>query len=294
MWDHSRRKSESLMKIVLIGAGNLATNLGKALHRAHHEIVQVYSRTEASASALAETLACPHTTRLTDVVRSADVFIISVKDTALPSVAAALYEGREGQFFVHTAGSMPLAVLPSARCGVFYPMQTFSKNKEVDFSVIPCFVEASNEEDEATLRSLGKTLSDSVYTLDSENRKYLHLSAVFCCNFANHCYALGAQLLQAHGGIPFSVMLPLIGETAHKLYSMTPVEAQTGPAVRWDENVMEKQRQLLAATPHLQQIYELMSQSIHELAVEGETSGFSSQFSSSSFSSPSSQSSPSR
>jgi predicted short-subunit dehydrogenase-like oxidoreductase (DUF2520 family) len=179
-------------------------------------------------------------------------------------VASSLQEGREGQLFVHTAGSIQMDILPFERRGVFYPMQTFSKNKEVDFSVIPCFVEAKREEDLQSLKALAKTISDTVYELDSENRKYLHLSAVFCCNFANHCFSLGARLLQEHGNIPFNVMLPLIDETAAKLYSMSPREAQTGPAVRWDENVIAKQMKLLADTPDLQKIYELMSKSIHE------------------------------
>ena len=135
------------MKVILIGAGNLATNLGKALFRAGHEIVQVYSRTEASASSLAEVLQCAYTADLHQVVKQADIFIISVKDSVLSDVASALQEGREGQLFVHTAGSMPMDILPFERRGVFYPMQTFSKNKEVDFSVIPCFIEAKKEGD---------------------------------------------------------------------------------------------------------------------------------------------------
>lgn len=252
------------MKVVFIGAGNLATNLGKALFRAGHEIVQVYSRTEESARALADVLKCVYTTDLLEVVRSADIFIISVKDSALPAVASSLQTGREGQFFVHTAGSMPMDTLPFERCGVFYPMQTFSKNKKVDFSVIPCFVEAKDDNDLQLLKTLALTISDTVYELDSENRKYLHLAAVFCCNFANHCFGLGARLLQEHGNVPFSVMLPLIDETAAKLYSMSPREAQTGPAVRWDTNVMDKQLQLLADAPDMQKIYELFSKSIHD------------------------------
>lgn len=252
------------MRVVLIGAGNLATNLGKALFSAGHEVVQVYSRTEVSASALAVVLKCGYTTDVAAVEKEADVFILSVKDSALPSVAHSLAEGRKGQLFVHTAGSMPMDVLPTARRGVFYPMQTFSKNKEVDFSVIPCFIEAKEEGDSQLLKKLALSISDTVYELDSEHRKYLHLAAVFCCNFANHCFVLGAKLLETHGGIPFSVMLPLIEETAKKLYKMSPREAQTGPAVRWDENVMDKHLQLLSETPDIQRIYQLLSQSIHD------------------------------
>lgn len=251
------------MRVVLIGAGNLATNLGKALFRAGHQVVQVWSRTEASASALASQLKCPWTTEVDGVMDVADIFIIAVKDSVLPSLAEALKEGREDQLFVHTAGSMPLDVLPFKRRGVLYPMQTFSKDKEVDFSVIPCFVESSDESSLASIKKLSYTISDTVYELDSENRKYLHLAAVFCCNFANHCFSLGAALLKEHGDIPFSVMLPLIDETAAKLYSMSPQEAQTGPAVRWDENVMSKHLQLLSGKPDMQKIYELMSKSIH-------------------------------
>lgn len=251
------------MRVVLIGAGNLATNLGKALFRAGHDVVQVWSRTEASAKALGEVLKCAYTTDLKEVVRCADVFIVSVKDSVLPSVATSLLEGREGQLVIHTAGSMPMDTLPFDRRGVLYPMQTFSKNKEVDFSVIPCFIEASDKNDSDLLLQLSKTISDTVRELDSENRKYLHLAAVFCCNFANHCFSLGAVLLKRHGDIPFSVMLPLIDETAAKLYSLLPQEAQTGPAVRWDTNVLDKHLQLLADTPDMQKIYELMSKSIH-------------------------------
>ena len=263
--DLSQRYNEykERMKVVLIGAGNLATNLGKALFRAGHEIVQVYSRTETSAMALAETLHCSSTCILDDVSEDADIYIIAVKDSALPAVAASLYEKHGERFVVHTAGSMSMDVLPFEQRGVLYPMQTFSKNKEVDFSIIPCFIEAKHVEDVEILRKLVHTISDTIYELDGENRKYLHLAAVFCCNFANHCFSLGSELLQQHGNLPFSVMLPLIDETAAKLYSMSPKEAQTGPAVRWDENVMSKHLELLANTPDLQKIYELMSKSIH-------------------------------
>jgi len=135
------------MKIVLIGAGNLATNLGKALFHAGHEILQVYSRTEESARALATTLKCAHTSDLSMVQSSADVFIIALRDDVVEQVACLLRKGRENQFFVHTAGSLHVDVLPTARRGVLYPMQSFSKSKEVDFSVIPCFVESFLNED---------------------------------------------------------------------------------------------------------------------------------------------------
>ena len=148
--------------------------------------------------------------------------------------------------------------------GVLYPMQTFSKQREVDFSIIPCFIEANDEFALKQIEGLAGQISHRVYQLSSEDRKYLHLSAVFACNFANHCYAASQKLLQQHG-IPFDVMLPLIDETAAKVHGMTPKEAQTGPAVRYDENVIGKQIQLLENHPYFQKIYDSMSKSIHEL-----------------------------
>lgn len=251
------------MRIVLIGAGNLATNLGKALFHAGHEIVQVYSRTEESASALAAVLKCAHTVDLAAVSTNADVFIFALKDDAVERVAYQLKKGRENLLFVHTAGSLHVDVLPTARRGVLYPMQTFSRYKDVDFSVIPCFIESAQQKDKELLLALAKTISDTVYELDSDNRKYLHLAAVFCNNFANHCFTLGAQLLKEHGNLPFSVMLPLIEETANKLHTMSPHEAQTGPAVRQDKSVLNKHQLLLSSTPNLLKIYELLSESIY-------------------------------
>lgn len=253
------------MMIVMIGAGNLATNLGKALVKEGYEVGQVYSRTEASASALAEVLGCGFTTNLADVRNDADLYVVSLKDSALADLSDQITKGREHALFVHTAGSMPMDTLGCERRGVLYPMQTFSKTKEVDFKEIPIFIEANSSDDLMTIKQLSQALSNSVYELSSAERRYLHLSAVFCCNFANHCFALGEKLLQDHGGIPFSVMLPLIDETSRKLHSMSPKEGQTGPAVRWDENVINKQIGLLKDDPQLQEIYRLMSHSIHEL-----------------------------
>ncbi|MCM1313575.1 MAG: F420-dependent NADP oxidoreductase [Bacteroides sp.] len=251
------------MDIVLVGAGNLATNLGRALRDAGHTIKQVYSRTEESAAVLAGLLRCGYTTVADDVGQEADVYIFSVKDSVLKELADKLRPGREEALFVHTAGSMDMGVLGGCRRGVLYPMQTFSKQKPVDFRHIPCFVEASDETDSTTLKALAESVSERVYELSGEDRKYLHLAAVFCCNFANHCYAIGADILKRHG-IPFDVMLPLIQETADKLRSLSPREAQTGPAVRYDTNVMDRQKALLADLPDFRDVYDLMSEGIHK------------------------------
>lgn len=256
------------MKIVLIGAGNLATHLGKALHAAGHDMVQVFSRTMQSAETLASLLDAEPLTNMAQVRDDADVYIFSVKDSALEQLVSQLCGG-EKKVFLHTAGSMPMSVFrgKALHYGVFYPMQTFSKQREVDFSIIPCFIEANDEFALKQIESLAGQISHRVYQLSSEDRKYLHLSAVFACNFANHCYAASQELLQQHG-IPFDVMLPLIDETAAKVHGMTPKEAQTGPAVRYDENVIGKQIQLLENQPYFQKIYDCMSKSIHELESE--------------------------
>lgn len=256
------------MKIVLIGAGNLATHLGKALHAAGHDMVQVFSRTMQSAETLASLLNAEPLTDMAQVRDDADVYIFSVKDSALEQLISRLC-GDEEKVFLHTAGSMPMSVFQgkALHYGVLYPMQTFSKQREVDFSIIPCFIEANDEFALKQIEGLAGQISHRVYQLSSEDRKYLHLSAVFACNFANHCYAASQELLQQHG-IPFDVMLPLIDETAAKVHGMTPKEAQTGPAVRYDENVIGKQIQLLENQPYFQKIYDCMSKSIHELESE--------------------------
>lgn len=256
------------MKIVLIGAGNLSTHLGKALHAAGHDMVQVFSRTMQSAETLASLLDAEPLTDMAQVRDDADVYIFSVKDSALEQLISQLCGG-EKKVFLHTAGSMPMSVFrgKALHYGVLYPMQTFSKQREVDFSIIPCFIEANDEFALKQIEGLAGQISHRVYQLSSEDRKYLHLSAVFACNFANHCYAASQELLQQHG-IPFDVMLPLIDETAAKVHGMTPKEAQTGPAVRYDENVIGKQIRLLENQPYFQKIYDCMSKSIHELESE--------------------------
>ena len=256
------------MKIVLIGAGNLATNMGKALYAAGHDIAQVYSRTMESASLLANKLGAAPTNDITEIRTDVDIYILSVKDSALPELVAQVCSERKDRLFVHTAGSMPMNLFDglALHYGVLYPMQTFSKEREVNFREIPCFVEANDKYSKDMLLSLAGSISDRIYELSSDDRKYLHLAAVFACNFANHCYALSADVLQKKG-LPFDVMLPLIDETARKVHELSPQTAQTGPAVRYDENVIRAQSQLLKDNPIVKDIYERMSLSIHRKAL---------------------------
>lgn len=255
------------MKIVLIGAGKLATNLGKALLDAGNDILQVYSRTMESASLLASIAGGSPVNDLEKINSDADVYIISVKDSVLADIIPVLCKGREDKVFLHTAGSVSQEVFNgmARHYGVLYPMQTFSKNKLLDFSDIPCFVEGNDELSFETARVLADGISEHVYLLNSEDRRHLHLAAVFACNFVNHCYEISSEILAKHE-LPFEVMLPLIEETARKVHDMSPKEAQTGPAMRYDQNVIRAQSELLKENPIFRQIYECMSLSIHHVA----------------------------
>ena len=252
------------LPIAIVGAGNLATNLAKALYRNGFRIVQVYSRTETSARTLAAEVEAGYTARLDGLTDEAQLYIVALTDMALVQLLPELVCGREAALWVHTAGSVPMDVWKNhaERYGVFYPMQTFSKERAVDFREIPVFVEACRPADAALLKEVAAVLSDRVYDATSEQRKWLHLAAVCACNFTNHFYELAASLL-VREGMPFDVMLPLIDETARKVHGLTPHDAQTGPAVRFDKNVMEKHLQLLADTPSLQDIYKQISESIY-------------------------------
>ncbi len=263
----SEETAKHSMEIVLIGAGRLATNLGNALHGRGHHIGWVYSRTAQSAEALATQLGATATDDIHMLPATADIFIFAVSDAALPSVATEAAKGRERQLFVHTAGSMPLDIFQGLveRYGVMYPMQTFSREKLVDFTEIPVFIEASDDATCQTVCDLAATVSSSVSILSTEQRRYLHLAAVLACNFVNHCYDMAATLLERHG-MSFDAMLPLIDETSRKVHTLSPREAQTGPAVRYDTNVIERQTALLGEWPDSQRIYEMMSKHIHQYA----------------------------
>lgn len=255
------------MRVVMIGSGRLATQLALSLYEQRAQgisIVQVWSRTSENARLLADRVGA-QAAALDDIVTDADVYLLSVKDDALPVLIPQLCKGRTEGVFLHTAGSVPMSVFQgfAAHYGVFYPMQTFSKERPVSFEHIPVFIEGSDEQALHCAETLAQTVSRSVYRLTSEERRYLHLAAVFACNFANHCYALSARILDEHG-LPFDVMKPLIMETAEKVQTLSPLQAQTGPAVRYDETVIEAQKALLADNPRMCDIYDIMSRSIHE------------------------------
>ncbi len=255
------------MKIVLVGAGRLAFNLGQALVSAGHDIMQVYSRTQESASRVSEAVGASPVTDISKVLIGADVYIVALKDSVLADIIPLLCKGREQSVFLHTAGSMPMDIFQGMtnNYGVLYPLQTFSNERTVDFSEIPFFIESSNEKSLNVAHSLASSVSNRITKLSSVDRKYIHLAAVFACNFTNHCYTMASDIL-ARYDLPFEYLLPLIDETARKVHDMSPIDAQTGPAVRYDENIIHAQGNMLRYDPFLKDIYDRMSMDIHRKA----------------------------
>lgn len=252
------------VKIVLLGSGNVATHLGRALLLTDNDVVQVYSRTKANAQALADVLGCDATDDVDDVRADADMYIFSVKDDALPSLVQKIAPRNASALYLHTAGSVNIDIFKgyARRYGVLYPMQTFSKSREFSFRQVPCFVEASDDTVLAAVEALAQSVTDNVTILPSAKRKSLHLAAVFACNFTNHCYRMAERVL-ADAGIDFSAMLPLIDMTAQKVHEMSPRDAQTGPAIRYDENVINCHLDMLD-DDIMREVYAFMSRSIHQ------------------------------
>jgi len=251
------------MKICLIGAGNLATRLGMALSEKGHQFVQVWSRTAKSASDLATKLNCSYTTDLSALSNESAIYIIAVSDMAIEPVLSSRSWG--DALIVHTAGSIPMDIFAPycTNYGVFYPFQTFSIEREVDFSQIPVCIEANTSQNIDFLKNMAQSISQNIRLVDSGQRLQIHLAAVFVCNFVNHFYSIGEELL-AEKGIGFEILKPLILETAAKITDHSPQSSQTGPAIRNDKNVMDKHLSMLADHPDLKNLYALVSERINQ------------------------------
>lgn len=251
--------------VVIIGAGNLATQLALALLEKGIQVKQVFSRKIDSARELAEKVNASFTNDLSQLLPEADLYLIAVKDSAIQEVLENLRIG-EDQLIVHTAGSVPMNILEgfSNNYGVFYPLQTFSKSRKVDFSDIPICIEASHPSTFLKLETLGGRLSTSVNQINSDERKTLHLAAVFTNNFVNHFYAIGADMLHEKK-LDFDLLKPLIRETAAKIQNLHPDEAQTGPAKRNDQAVINAQLKMLHDKPEYRKIYSFVTESIFQV-----------------------------
>ncbi|MXV51545.1 DUF2520 domain-containing protein [Pedobacter sp. HMF7647] len=251
------------MRISFIGSGNVATHLAAAFKNAGHQIVQVYSPTQANADILAYHVKAEAVYKLSDLSQQVDLIIISVKDDAIADVAKNLNTTRA--IIVHTSGSTPLHVLNNnQQYGVFYPLQTLSKIKEVDMREVYLAVEASSDNVLNKLKGLAQDISNHVIELDSEKRLSLHVAAVFASNFTNHLYTLAKHVLTKNG-LDFDLLIPLIREVADKVATFNPEDVQTGPAVRNDQAIIHKHMDFLKNDETLLAVYELLSQQIINL-----------------------------
>ncbi|MCF8368590.1 MAG: DUF2520 domain-containing protein [Bacteroidales bacterium] len=252
---------QTIRKVVVIGAGNVATQLSFALEYAGLQIIQVYSRTSSSAEKLGNDLYTDFTTDIKKINSSADLYILALSDDANRQFANDLSLG--DKLVVHTSGSLELEDLKgcSSNYGVFYPLQTFSKTRKIEFKDIPVCIEANSPDNLKALYELASKVSNNVREVTSDQRHQIHLAAVFACNFPNYMFTIAQKVMQP-SGIDFEILKPLIRETAEKIQKVSPLEAQTGPARRKDTAIMERHIHLLNKFPEYKHLYQLISEEI--------------------------------
>ncbi len=248
-------------RIAVIGSGNVAEALCRALREASCPPVQVFARNPLRGCIVAETAGCPFENEA-ERLAEADIYLLAVSDRAIREVSERLDFGNA--VVAHTSGSCGSDELSPKvrRRGVFYPLQTFTAGRRVNFREVPLFVEADDEKTREEIGELARKLSDTVLSSDPVLRRRLHVAAVFVCNFVNHLYVTGESIMR-EAGLDWEILKPLIRETTAKmLESPSPLPLQTGPAVREDLPTLEKHRELLRDEPHLLEIYDLLTRSI--------------------------------
>lgn len=260
--------SEIKYRLVLLGAGQVGYHLAHRIEQCPQlQLQQVYSRTLASAESLVDSLRrnTPFTDNLSDVVDDADFYLFALSDSALSAVwgEMPLTQG----IWLHTAGSVPLSLMQThhSSSGVLYPLQTFSRLRTLDWNKIPVYIEATSPEVLEDLLRLASILSPNVHQASSQERQLIHLSAVIVCNFANHLWALGQELMSQQGG-DSTALQPLIEETCAKVMTMSAREAQTGPARRGDHLTIKRHLDLLQEVrSDLIPLYATLSESIERM-----------------------------
>lgn len=247
--------------ISFAGAGRVGGAICRALFHTGFTIDMIASETEVRGKSLADSCNALWTSDLL-FPDTTNVIIVTVPDHSLKSVLDSLM-CRPGTLVVHTAGSIGLDVFPEKikQKGIFYPLQTFSDNRNVNFKDLPFLLESSDDQSSEIMNKLAESIGAKVYFVDTEHRRMLHLAAVFVCNFTNHMLMEGKDVA-TRAGFSFDVLVPLINETISKALKIGPENSQTGPAVRNDQNTIEKHLELLSYSPELQRIYNEMTQSI--------------------------------
>jgi predicted short-subunit dehydrogenase-like oxidoreductase (DUF2520 family) len=252
------------MNVSFIGSGNLAWHLAPALDNTDFAVREVYSRNVANADALVERLYEAKSKATLDFSTSASrIFIVAVPDDAIQEIVREIILP-ENAILVHTSGSQPLSILAYAgtpNTGVFYPLQTFTKGRKLDFRDIPVFIESENSYTLNALQNVAKAITKKVYAISSAKRKALHVSAVLASNFTNHMLTLSKSVLSEHG-LDFDHLKPLIAETINKALTIGPENAQTGPAKRGDLEILDHHMEFLQADEELAEIYRIISQHI--------------------------------
>ena len=248
------------MKITIIGAGNVATHLCQSLCQCG-EIEQIYSRNLANATMLTASVGGSPTSSLSAIRGKADCYVISVVDDAIAEVVKALQGVNPNALWLHTSGSKSLTELAPLghKFGVLYPLQTFTKGAKINMAEVPFFIEGNSPAVTEDIRGMAQKMSHSVYEADSARRRQMHIAAVFACNFANNLWRIADEVL-AESNLPFSVLMPLLKASVAKLESMSPEQAQTGPAARGDVKIIESHASSL--TGEKKDIYKLLSDSI--------------------------------
>lgn len=256
--------SDLSLKITIIGAGRAGFQLGRALVLAGHQVPQIMSRQLHKAAAAAAELGSEPVSRLSGIRAGSDLYLLAVSDDAIGSVAAELAACLPEQAFAaHTSGATPAGVLSPhfARYGVFYPLQTLSLERLVDFRQVPLCVQAADAADQQWLFDLGRSISNTVQAVTDEQRAALHLAAVFVNNFTNAMLQAGYEIAE-RAELPFSLLLPLLEETFQKAQTGPPKAVQTGPALRRDEQTLQRHLRELEGQPELSAVYRAISRYI--------------------------------
>ncbi len=249
------------IRIVLVGAGNVAWHLGHACLKAGIQVVRVINRTQASGQELAGELQTTSSTDFGAIAPECDFIIVAVKDSILKNVLHQIHPA--GAVLLHTSGSHGLDVFPKkvTDFGVLYPFQTLTRGLHTDFEQLPLCIEASDDITLSAIKNFAGKLSSSIWSLSSQQRRNLHLSGIIINNFTNHLVARTFDYMDKYR-LDKELIKPLLRETFRKLEQIPPCEAQTGPARRNDTEIIQKHLELLALEPELQKLYKLLTDSI--------------------------------
>jgi len=259
--------NNSQYKIAILGAGNVGYQLAWHLHNSGNQIVQIFSRRLPAAKWLGNLMDIPTANDFSEITTDADIYLLTVNDDSVEEVASKLHLG--DKVVAHTSGSVSMDALKnvSTNYGIFYPLQTLSRNVSVDFAVIPFCVNGSTPFALETLKNLASTLTNKIVEVDDEKRFAIHVAAVFANNFTNHLFSVSQMILEK-SGLSFEILKPLINETVRKVQNHDPLNVQTGPASRHDDHTIEKHLEYLKKDGRFAEIYKLLSNEIRQYAKE--------------------------